>query len=103
MAREREVFVNVGRSDGRITILVPEVKGNVATGITLLHVRLADNLGAGQARSVLQGYRGRYAALRNAVMETEPVFRDDVLAELPVTDLLTAPIQTLADRWRSEA
>jgi glutamine---fructose-6-phosphate transaminase (isomerizing) len=102
VAREREVFVNVGRGDGRITVLVPEVKGNLATGITLLHVRLADQLVAGAARSVLQGYRGRYPALRNAVMETEPVFRDDILAEIPVIELLTAPIQTLADRWRSD-
>jgi glutamine---fructose-6-phosphate transaminase (isomerizing) len=102
VAREREVFVNVGRSDGRITVLVPEVKGNLATGVTLLHVRLADRLPAGAARSALQGYRGRYAALRNAVMETEPIFRDDVLTEVPVIELLTAPIQTLADRWRSD-
>jgi glutamine---fructose-6-phosphate transaminase (isomerizing) len=102
VARERDVFVNVGRSDGRTTVLVPEVKGTVATGVTLLHVRLADRLTPGTARGALQGYRGRYAALRNAVMETEPVFRDDVLSEVPVVELLTAPIQTLADRWRSD-
>jgi glutamine---fructose-6-phosphate transaminase (isomerizing) len=102
VAREREVFVNVGRSDGRTTVLVPEVKGTLTTGVTLLHVRLADRLTPGAARGALQGYRGRYAALRNAVMETEPVFRDDVLAEVPVVDLLTSPIQTLADRWRPD-
>ena len=102
VAREREVFVNLGRSDGRITVLVPEVKGNAATGVTLLHVQLPEYLPATTARGVLSAYRGRYAALRNAVMETEPVFRDDVLGEVPVLDLLTAPIQTLADRWRSD-
>ncbi|MGY6502771.1 MAG: SIS domain-containing protein [Acidimicrobiales bacterium] len=101
VALERQVFVNIGRGDGRSTILVPEVKGNTATGITLLHVRFAEVLGAGAARGVLQGYRGRYPALRDAVMETEPVFRDDVLAEVAVVELLTAPIQTLADRWRT--
>ncbi|MFP3905932.1 MAG: SIS domain-containing protein [Acidimicrobiales bacterium] len=102
VAREREVFVNLGRSDGRITVLVPEVKGNLATGVTLLHVRLAEHLPATTARTVMSAYRGRYPALRSAVMETEPVFRDDVLAEVSVLDLLTAPIQTLADRWRSD-
>ncbi len=51
--------------------------------------------------SVLQGYRGRYAALRDAVTETEPAFREDLLAEQPVVDLLVEPIQPLADRWRS--
>ncbi len=102
VALERRVFVNVGRSDGRTTVLVPEVKGQQTTGLTLLHVGLADRLPAGAARSVLQGYRGRYAALRDAVMETEPSFRDDLLAEVPVVELLTSPIQPLADRWRSD-
>lgn len=102
VAREREVYVNRGRSDGRITVLVPEVKGTVPTGVTLLHVRLAEHLTPGSARTVLSSYRGRYPALRNAVMETEPVFRDDVLADVEVIDLLTAPIQNLADRWRSD-
>jgi hypothetical protein len=50
---------------------------------------------------VLQGYAGRYAALRDAVTETEPAFREDLLGELPVADLLTAPTHDLADRWRS--
>ncbi|HSL58600.1 MAG TPA: SIS domain-containing protein [Acidimicrobiales bacterium] len=101
VALERQVFVNVGRSDGRTTIVVPELKGNQTVGLTLLHVRFVDRLAPGVARSVLQGYRGRYPALRDAVTETEPSFRDDLLADVAVVDLLTAPIQPLADRWRS--
>ena len=50
---------------------------------------------------MLQGYRNRYAALRDAVTETEPTFREDLLADVPVADLLTEPIQPLADRWRA--
>jgi hypothetical protein len=50
---------------------------------------------------VLQGYRNRYAVLRDAVQETEPTFRDDVLATIPVVDLMTEPINQLADRWRA--
>jgi glucosamine--fructose-6-phosphate aminotransferase (isomerizing) len=102
VALERQVFVNVGRSDGRTTVVVPELKGNHTVGLTLLHVRLADRVAPGVARSVLQGYRGRYAALRDAVTETEPTFRDDLLAEVPVLELLTSPIQPLADRWRGD-
>ena len=52
-------------------------------------------------RSVLEQYRGRYAALQDAVTETEPTFRDDLLAEVPLVDLLTAPVYVLAERWRS--
>jgi hypothetical protein len=34
------------------------------------------------------------------VCETEPDLRDDLLAELPVVDLLTEPVLVVADRLR---
>jgi glutamine---fructose-6-phosphate transaminase (isomerizing) len=101
VANEREVLVARGRSDGRPIVIVPEVKDGQAVGITLLHVTFADRLPQGTARGVLQGYRNRYAVLRDAVLETEPTFREDLLAEVPVDDLLTEPINQLADRWRT--
>ncbi len=100
VAVERQVFVTRGRKDGRTIVIVPELKDGQTTGITLLHVRFAEHLSPGAARSVLQGYRNRYSALRDAVTETEPSFREDRLAEVPVDDLLVAPIRDLADRWR---
>jgi hypothetical protein len=51
-------------------------------------------------RAVLQGYQGRYGALRDAVTETEPTFDDAVLGTQPVVDLLTEPVYVLAERWR---
>ena len=101
VATEREVTVAVGRSDGRTLVLIPEVKGTQCTGITLLHCRFADELPAGRMRSVLETYRGRYAALKDAVTETEPTFRDDLLGALPPIEILTTPVNVLADRWRS--
>lgn len=101
VATDQELLVGRGRSDGRTIVIVPEVKDGVATGITLLHVRFAEHLSAASARGVLSGYRRRLAALRDAVTETEPTFRDDLLAEVPVVDLLTLPVSVLADRWRS--
>ncbi len=100
VANEREVLVARGRRDNRPIVIVPEVKDGQATGITLLHVRFADRLPEVTARGALQGYRNRYAVLRDAVLETEPTFREDVLATVPVDDLLTEPINQLADRWR---
>ena len=100
VALERRVFVARGRSDDRTVVIVPEVKDNVTTGLTLLQVKLADELSPGAARGVLQGYRNRYSAVRDAVMETEPIFREDLLGQQPVADLLTLPINDLADRWR---
>jgi glucosamine--fructose-6-phosphate aminotransferase (isomerizing) len=101
VAREQELMVARGRSDGRLVVILPETKDGVTTGLQLLHVTLADRLPAATARSVLRGYRRRYQALKDAVTETEDVFRDDLLSEHEVADLLTVPILDLADRWRS--
>ena len=102
VASERQVLVAIGRRDSRPIILVPETKDGQATGLTLLHVHFRDHLSAPTARGVLQGYRDRFALLRDAVTETEPTFREDLLAEIPVTELLVASIGSLADRFRSE-
>ena len=83
MASEREVLVARGRSDGRTVILVPEVKANTTTGITLLHVRFHDRLDAATMRAVLVGYDRRYDRLVDWVTETEGAFDDRLLGELP--------------------
>ena len=101
VALERRVFVARGRSDDRCVIIIPELKDNVTTGLTLLQVKFADSLTAAAARGVLRGYRNRYSALYDAVVETEEVFREDLLATEDVADLLTLPINVLADRWRT--
>jgi glucosamine--fructose-6-phosphate aminotransferase (isomerizing) len=101
VAQERDVLVARGRHDDRPIALVPEVKDGITVGLTLLHVRFADTLPGATVRGVLQGYRNRYAVLRDAVRETEPTFREDLLSEIPVVDLLTQPINQLADRWRA--
>lgn len=101
VATEREVTVVRGRSDGRTLIFVPEAKGNQTTGLTLLHVAFHERLSLETTRRVLQGYRGRYDAIRDQVTEIEPTFRDDVLAEIPLVELLTEPVAALAERWRS--
>ena len=50
-ASEREVTVVRGRADGRTLVLVPEVKGNQTTGLTLLHVRFRDRLAGRRPRA----------------------------------------------------
>ena len=45
------MLVARGRTDGRTVLIVPEVKGAHATGITLLHVRFPDRLPAAAARA----------------------------------------------------
>ncbi|MEX2294437.1 MAG: SIS domain-containing protein [Acidimicrobiales bacterium] len=101
VALERQVFVTRGREDGRTVVIIPETKDDRSVGITLLHVRFADHLPVATARGALQGYRNRWSALRDAVLETEQTFREDLLAEVPAADLLVEPILDLADRWRT--
>jgi glutamine---fructose-6-phosphate transaminase (isomerizing) len=100
-AVERETTVVRGAHDARTLIIVPEVKGHQTIGMTLLHVRFRDHLAPDAFRAVLQGYRGRYAALKDAVTETQPEFDDAVLGRLNVVDVLTLPVHVLAQRWRA--
>ncbi|MDH3754055.1 MAG: SIS domain-containing protein [Acidimicrobiia bacterium] len=100
VAADQDVLVTTGRRDGRSILIVPEVKDGASIGLSLLHIRIVDRLDAATARGVLQGYGNRFSALRDAVTETEPTFRESLLAELPVSDLLVAPVPALADHWR---
>ena len=100
VASEKDVLVARGRSDGRTVVFVPEVKGGHCTGITLLHVRFHDRLEAAVMRGVLQGYDRRYDRLVDWVTETEGSFRDDLLADVSVADLLILPVSETADHWR---
>jgi glucosamine--fructose-6-phosphate aminotransferase (isomerizing) len=63
-------------------------------------VRFEDRLPVAACRGVLQGYRNRYAALKDAVTETEPAFDDERLGAVDVIDLLTEPVYVLARLWR---
>jgi len=100
VASEREVTVARGGRDGRSLILIPETKGNTVTGMTLLHVAFHDRLAPTTARQVLSGYRNRYAALSDAVTETESGFDDERLGLVPLLALLTEPVYVLAERWK---
>ena len=101
-AYEREVTVARG-SDGRMVLHIPETKDGTTTGLTLLHCRFTERLSAPAMRSVMMGYRGRYGALADAVTETLPWFRDDLLGTIDVFDLLTRPVYVLAEHWLGQA
>ena len=100
VADARELLVARGRRDGRTVIFVPEVKAGTCTGITLLHVKLHEQLDAATMRGVLVGYDRRYDRLVDWVSETEGSFDDQLLGELPVDELLIEPISDTADHWR---
>ena len=97
-ARQRTVTAAKG-SDGRTLVIVPETKGSEVTGLTLLHVEYNGRLAPAAARAVLEGYQTRMAALTDAVLETEPSFRDEILGDVPILDLLTEPVHILRRAW----
>jgi glucosamine--fructose-6-phosphate aminotransferase (isomerizing) len=99
-ARQRLVTAAKGKRDGRQLVIVPETKGNEITGLTLLHAEYRGRLDPRAARTVLEGYQSRMAALTDAVTETEPSFDDTALGEIPIIDLLTEPVHVLAGTWR---
>jgi glucosamine--fructose-6-phosphate aminotransferase (isomerizing) len=102
-ASQRQVTVARGGRDRRMVLMVPEVKDSAVTGLSLLHVEFRTGLAPDEARAVLEGYQSRYAALADAVTETEPMMADDVLATVPIGDLLTVPVHVLAERWRGRS
>ena len=81
-------------------IFVPEVKGAQTVGLTLLHTVFHERVESDVARRILQGYRGRYAAIQDQVTETEPLFEDSVLGTIELVSLLTEPVAQLAEHWR---
>jgi glucosamine--fructose-6-phosphate aminotransferase (isomerizing) len=101
VAAAREVLVARGRRDDRTVIFVPEVKADLCTGITLLHVRFHDRLAPDAMRGVLQGYDNRYARLVDWVSETEGGFDESRLGEIDVAELLITPISEAADQWQA--
>jgi len=101
-AQEREVTVAVGARDGRSLILVPETEAGTVRGMTLLHVQFRDSLPAAETRRVLDGYRDRYAALVDAVTETEATFSDERFEQILLLDLLTLPVRVLAEHWSQQ-
>lgn len=101
VADMRQALIARGRSDGRTVLIVPEVKGTETVGLTLLHCRFPEHLPASVMRGALRGYRNRYSALRDAVLETEPSFDEQLFEQVPVIELLDAPVPVLAERWRT--
>lgn len=98
-AREQNVWITQGKSDGRIVILVPEVTRSKTTGITLLHIEANDAIPVEARKRVLEGYKQRLFALRDAVTETQDSFDESKLGEIPIIELLTEPVVVLANHW----
>lgn len=100
-AREQVVWITQGKSDSRNVIMIPEVTRSITTGITLLHIDVVDNdeLSVDARKRVLEGYKQKLFALRDAVTETQDTFDESILADIDMMELLTQPVVVLASKW----
>lgn len=98
-AREQKVWIVQGKSDGRNVIMVPEVTRSKTTGITLLHIDVDDTIPVESRKRILEGYKQRLFALRDAVTETQDTFDESILADIDIMELLTQPVVVLAGHW----
>ena len=103
VATSKKVLLTKGLRDERTILLIPEVKDGETIGINLLHVSLYENLGIQEIRNVLNGYYNRYEAIQDAVRETEPSFREDLLSKQSVEQLLIDSVDLVAERVRGLA
>ena len=103
VSRERRLLLTRGLRDGRLILLVPEIKGGDTVGLVLLHVDLHERLEPAVAADVLGRYRDRLSRLRYAVTETEASFDEALLAEVSTEDLLVGDLAAVAARWRGES
>ncbi len=98
-AREQTVWVAKGKSDGRNVILIPEISRSQTIGLTLLHVDVDESISIDARKRVLEGYKQRLFALRDAVTEVQDTFDESKLGEISIMELLTEPVVVLAQRW----
>ena len=101
VALERQVFVTRGAKTGAPWSSSPRRRTTVPRGSRSSTSASARTCPSGPPAARCQGYRNRWAALRDAVLETEPTFRDDLLTTVPTADLLVSPLAELADHWRT--
>jgi glucosamine--fructose-6-phosphate aminotransferase (isomerizing) len=101
VAREQSVWIAKGKSDGRNVILIPEIKRSKTVGITLLHFDVKDNalIDTESRKRILEGYKQRLFALKDAVTETNDQFDENILETIDVMELLTEPVVLLAKNW----
>jgi glucosamine--fructose-6-phosphate aminotransferase (isomerizing) len=92
----RAVRLERGRLDGRVVLLVPEVSGPRASGLTLLHLQLGDRATAAELIASLECSGSRLAEISAAVTEQDHPFEPAELEQLPVEQVLLAPVDQVA-------
>src|SRR5581483_12198062 len=91
------VLVCRGERDKRALIMCPLYERGVVRGLGLLHVDFVDSLATRERVRALKA-TGRYEDLRCSVTEVDVAWDDRLLDPISVSDLLTTPVERLAEQ-----
>ncbi len=90
------VLVCRGERDKRALIMCPLYDRGLVKGLGLLHVEFVDTLATRERARALKA-TGRYEDLRCSVTEVDVAWDDRLLDPVPLAELLTAPVERLAE------
>lgn len=90
------ILVCRGERDKRALIMCPLYDRGLVKGLGLLHVNFVDTLATRERVRALKA-TGRYEDIRCSVTEVDVAWDDRLLDPLPLAELLTAPVERLAE------
>ncbi|NDD27485.1 MAG: SIS domain-containing protein [Proteobacteria bacterium] len=102
VVRNRALFIGLGRKDQRPILIVPLLPSGQVERLVLLHLEFADQMGLDEKAALLSGTQ-RYEDLRSQITETDLEWTDALLEPLTVAQLVTAPVEKLAEHVISHA
>ncbi len=101
IASTGHVYIGRGKSDGASIAVLPLLGENNFVGtLLLIHIDYNESLKVQEKKEVM-GYR--YDDIRNLVNEYNVIWNDHYLEKIPLSDLLSEPIEELARRIKEGA
>lgn len=94
----RTAFLGRGRNDDRPLLMLPVLPGGQVENLVILHLKFAESLPLDRKVTVLREIPNRYEDLKSHVEEANLIWTDRFLEAVPVEDLVTRPVEDLADR-----
>lgn len=98
VVRYRSCFVGLGRKDQRPIAIIPILPSGQVEGLVLLHLEFQEGLPHDQKAMVLRNMGNRYDDLKSQVTETDLAWHDHLLEAVAVADLVTLPVDKLAEQ-----
>jgi hypothetical protein len=79
-------------------MMIPVLPSGQVESLILLHLRFVEDLPTEDKLQLLRDLSNRYEDLKSLVEEANLIWRDDFVKVLKVEDLVTLPVDDLAER-----